>query len=102
MYVIVWEFLVRPDKVAAFIAAYRSDGTWAKLFARADGYIETELLRALDADNGPRFVTVDRWRAEDDFVRFQQKFGAEYRILDTQLEGLTLSERKLGAFTREG
>jgi heme-degrading monooxygenase HmoA len=101
MYVILWEFGVRPDKVDAFLTAYRSDGTWAKLFARTDGYLGTELLCSVDTENGPRFVTIDRWRAEDDFVRFQQEFGSEYRALDTELEGLTFSERKLGVFTSE-
>jgi hypothetical protein len=47
-------------------------------------------------------VTIDRWRAEHDFVRFQQEFGPEYRALDSELEGLTFSERKLGAFEGEG
>jgi heme-degrading monooxygenase HmoA len=102
MYVILWEFEVRPDKIDAFLAAYRSNGAWTKLFARADGYLGSELLSSLDTDRGPRFVTIDRWRAEDDFVRFQQEFGSEYRALDTEFEGFTFSERKLGAFTSEG
>ncbi len=102
MYVILWEFGVPPDKVDAFLAAYRSNGTWTKLFARADGYLGTELLRSVDSEDGPHFVTIDRWRTADDFIRFQQEFGTEYRTLDTELEGLTFSERKLGVFAREG
>jgi heme-degrading monooxygenase HmoA len=102
MYVILWEFVVRPEELNSFLAAYKRDGAWAKLFARAAGYLGTELLRAVNTNNAPRFVTIDRWRAEDDFARFQQEFGIEYQALDTQLEGLTLSERKLGAFAREG
>ncbi len=102
MYVILWEFGVRAENVDAFLAAYRSDGAWTKLFARADGYLGTELLRSVDPENGPRFVTIDRWRAAEDFLRFQQEYGAEYRKLDTRLEGLTFSERKLGAFASGG
>jgi heme-degrading monooxygenase HmoA len=102
MYVLLWEFKVRPEKVDAFLAAYCSNGAWTRLFRRAEGYLGTELLSSLDTDNGPSFVTIDRWRAKDDFVRFQQEFGSEYRALDTELEGLTFSERKLGAFAREG
>lgn len=101
MYVIVWEFVVRPDKSDDFVAAHRSDGSWAKLFARGDGYLGTELLRSMDADNAQRFLTIDRWRAAEDFFHFQQEFGYEYGILDTQLEGLTVSERKLGVFVSE-
>lgn len=102
MYVILWEFGVRAENVDGFLAAYRSDGAWTKLFARADGYLGTELLRSVDSENGPRFVTIDRWRVAEDFLHFQQEYGAEYRKLDTQLEGLTFSERKLGAFASGG
>ncbi len=102
MYVILWEFKVRPEKIDAFLAAYGSNGAWTSLFARADGYLGSELLSSLDAESGLSFVTIDRWKAGYDFVRFQQEFGSEYRALDTELEGLTFSERKLGTFAREG
>ena len=59
MYVIVWEFVVRPEKVDAFVAADKSDGAWAKLFAKADGYIGTELLRSTDNSQGTTFVNID-------------------------------------------
>jgi heme-degrading monooxygenase HmoA len=98
MYVILWEFVVRPEKVDAFVAAYKSDGAWAKLFAQADGYIGTALLASTDGDQAATFVTIDRWKGAEDFTRFQEHFGAEYRRLDTQLEGLTSHERKLGTF----
>lgn len=98
MYVILWEFIVRPENADAFIAAYKSDGAWASLFARADGYLGTELIRSTEAAAEPRFLTIDRWNAPEDFTRFQQQFGVEYKTLDTQLEGLTISERKLGTF----
>ena len=37
MYVILWEFVLHPEKVHAFVAAYKSDGAWARLFAHSDG-----------------------------------------------------------------
>jgi heme-degrading monooxygenase HmoA len=109
MYVIVWEFVVRPEKVDAFVAAYKSDGAWGRLFAQADGYIGTELLLtrrdaterdrgATERDQGMTYVTIDRWRHAEDFTRFQEQFGDEYKALDTEFEGLTVSERKLGTF----
>jgi heme-degrading monooxygenase HmoA len=101
MYVIVWEFVVPLEKVDPFVAAYRSDGAWAQLFAQGDGYIGTELLSATDSDQGMRYVTIDRWKTTEDFTRFQERFGTEYRRLDTQLEGLTIRERKLGTFVDE-
>jgi heme-degrading monooxygenase HmoA len=101
MYVIVWEFVVRPEKMDAFVAAYRSDGAWAHLFAKADGYVGTELLLATERDQGTTYVTIDRWKTAEDFTRFQEQFGDEYKALDTKLEGLTMSERKLGTFISE-
>jgi heme-degrading monooxygenase HmoA len=105
MYVIVWEFVVRPEKVDAFVAAYKFDGAWAHLFAQADGYIGTELLLtrrdATERDQGMTYVTIDRWQHAEDFTRFQEQFGDEYKALDTELEGLTVSERKLGTFISE-
>ena len=101
MYVIVWEFVVRPEKIDAFVAAYKSDGAWAQLFAQADGYIGTELLLATERDQGMTYVTIDRWQHAEDFTRFQEQFGNEYKALDTELEGLTVSERKMGTFLSE-
>jgi heme-degrading monooxygenase HmoA len=101
MYVIVWEFIVRPDKIGEFVAAYKSDGAWAQLFAQAEGYAGTELLHSTDSGQSTIFITIDRWKMAEDFTRFQKHFGTEYRQLDTQLEGLTLRERKLGTFISE-
>jgi heme-degrading monooxygenase HmoA len=101
MYVIVWEFVVRPEKIDAFVAAYKSDGAWAHLFARADGYIGTELLLATERGRGMTYVTIDRWQHSEDFTHFQEQFGDEYKALDTELEGLTVSERKMGTFLSE-
>ena len=101
MYVILWEFVVPPEKVDAFVAAYKDDGAWTKLFAQADGYVGTELLCSTEAGQEPTFLTIDRWKAAEDFTRFQEQFGDEYKALDTELEGLTVSERKMGTFLSE-
>jgi heme-degrading monooxygenase HmoA len=98
MYVILWEFVVPPEKVDAFIAAYKDDGAWAKLFAQAEGYAGTELLCSTEADQEPTFLTIDRWNSAEDFTRFRKQFGTQYRTLDTQLQVLTVRERKLGMF----
>jgi hypothetical protein len=97
MHVIMWEFLVHPDKVREFVAAYGPNGEWAKLFRLAAGYEGTELL--CSTNDAARFVTIDRWNHIDDYARFQERFNQQYRSLDAQLKGLTLSETKLGLFT---
>jgi heme-degrading monooxygenase HmoA len=96
MYFIIWEFVVRPEKVSEFVAAYKADGDWARLFSLAPGYGGTELLSS--TDHAERFCTIDRWNHADDYTRFQERFGPQYRMLDAQLEGLTLSETKLGTY----
>jgi heme-degrading monooxygenase HmoA len=96
MHVIMWEFVVRPEKIHEFLAAYQATGGWAQLFGLADGYEGTELLSS--TDGADRFVTIDRWRSVDDFARFQEKFGKQYQSLDRHREGFTPSERKLGTF----
>ena len=93
MFVRVWEYEVPGDHAAAFAAAYAADGAWAELFARAGGFLGTELYR--DAGAGNRFLTIDRWRNEADWRSFLQAFAPAYEALDAQLEGLAAAERLL-------
>jgi heme-degrading monooxygenase HmoA len=102
MYVILWKFEVHPEKVADFVAAYKCDGVWAQLFAQAEGYIGTELLRSIDGDGRAQFLTIDRWQSSAHFDQFRTQFDTRYRTLDTQCDGMTLNERKLGTFVSEG
>lgn len=97
MHVIIWEFIVDPDKIGAFVAAYHPGGDWAKLFALAEGYEGTDLLSS--TENRERFVTIDRWRHADDFVRFKERFSNEYETLDRECGDLTRKETELGTFT---
>jgi heme-degrading monooxygenase HmoA len=98
MHIILWEFTVRNELIKEFVLAYGSDGEWAKLFRNATGYLGTELLRSSSDHN--TFLTFDRWEDAGCFERFQDRFGAEYKKLDAQLEELTLTEKKLGTFSK--
>ena len=93
MFVRVWEYEVPSDRAAAFTAAYAAEGVWAELFAQADGFLGTELYR--DATRADRFLTIDRWRNEEDWRSFLRAFGPAYDALDAQLEGLAVTERSL-------
>jgi len=97
MHIIIWEFTVREEHIQEFIFAYDSHGDWANLFLRAEGYLGTQLLRSAHEPN--IFLTVDRWQDATCFEIFQQRFDAEYRKLDAQLEGYSSSEKKVGVFT---
>lgn len=95
-YVIVWEFRVRREKEADFVEQYGPEGSWARLFRRSGGYIRTELER--DVADHLRLLTLDYWQTEEEFNDFHQRNLAEYQRLDKELEGLTETETRLGAF----
>jgi heme-degrading monooxygenase HmoA len=92
--VYIWEFRVRPNCVAEFEKHYGAGGSWALLFRQAEGYIETLLLQ--DATEPLRYVTIDRWRSEEDYRAFRSRFAPQYAALDRQCEALTLRESELG------
>ncbi|WP_263376832.1 antibiotic biosynthesis monooxygenase family protein [Granulicella aggregans] len=93
---IVWEFIVREESVEEFQAAYGPQGSWVKLFERAEGFLGTVLLRSDQAQN--KFLTIDRWKDVASYKNFRQIFAAEYAELDAQLDKLTISETRIGAF----
>ena len=95
-YVMVWEFRVRRDSVAEFVLKYGPDGAWARFFRRSKGYIRTELVG--DVADPLRYLTLDYWRSEEEFLSFRQQHLAEYERLDREFEGLTEKETWLGAF----
>jgi len=95
-YVYVWEFDVHADRVADFERHYGPDGSWARLFRRATGYVGTALLQDRQVAN--RYVTIDRWRSEAAYRAFRTTFSAEYARLDAECETLTTAERPLGEY----
>lgn len=96
MYVIAWKFIIRADCVAEFEAIYGPQGEWVRLFAKGDGYGETQLLR--DTSDPLCYVTLDFWKSRDAHERFRGRHGFEYNALDQRCERLTLKENKLGEF----
>lgn len=96
MFVYVWEYEVRPERVAEFEIAYGADGSWVRLFQRDPAYLGTELLR--DAANPLRFVTIDRWRTKADRDRFRVENANAYERLDQSCGGFTTGEKHVGDF----
>jgi heme-degrading monooxygenase HmoA len=97
MFVVVWQFEIAEEKVAAFEAAYASEGAWAQLFRASPDYLGTELLR--DAYIPGNYLTVDRWASEDAFRAFRKDHDADYEALDRACDSLTSSETRIGAYT---
>jgi heme-degrading monooxygenase HmoA len=97
MFVVIWQFEIAEEKVAAFEAAYSSTGIWAKLFAVSPDYRGTELLR--DAYVAGNYLTIDRWATEEAFRAFRKQHDADYETLDRACDELTLTETRVGAYT---
>ena len=90
----LWKFEVPPETEDRFLATYRSDGDWAKLFASAPGFIRTELW----SDGDGIYLTADHWESVTAFEAFQAALGDDYRRLDAELEGIAGIETFIGAF----
>ncbi len=96
MFVIIWEFRIRPERRAEFERHYGPRGTWAELFAQDAAYRGTTLLR--DARDGDLYLTLDRWENAAALAAFKAAHGARYGEIDAMCEALTLSERKVGEY----
>ena len=94
MYMIIWEYQVKADRLTELEKIYHSNGVWAELFRKAPGYIGTELLR--DETNPNRIITIDRWESAESYEAFHSQFKKEYETLDVQCKELTEHEILLG------
>ena len=89
----VWEYDVREAASADFEQVYGADGAWAQLFSSSDGFEGTELF--ISVSNPGRYLTVDRFRDEASWRRFQVEHREAYLTLDGESGGLTVAEREL-------
>ena len=96
MYIILWEYYVKPDKQNEFKDAYSPSGAWAELFKKGNGYAGTELIRS--PENLTHYITIDRWASQDAYEAFLSHWLAEYKELDLHCEDLTQHESSLGRF----
>jgi quinol monooxygenase YgiN len=95
---IVWEFHVKPERIAEFERRYGADGDWAALFRRSPHYHQTVLTRDLSTQG--RYLLTDVWDDYASFESFKAKFREEYDQLDKQCEELTVSESRIGNFEK--
>ena len=95
VFVRIWQYDVDPERETEFEQAYSADGEWARLFARSEAYIETELFRRVGQPL--RYLTVDRFESATAWHEFLTEHGSDYAELDRATEGLTLAERELSA-----
>ena len=94
MFVILWEFEVKPGLETRCEEVYGPRGGWARLFALSPAYRETRLLR--DSQKASFFMTLDLWNSREAYEAFRREHVAEYAALDAAGEEFTLQERHLG------
>ena len=94
MYRLVWEFDVKPVKVAEFEKIYSPEGRWSVFFNLSPDYMGTQLYRNTQDEN--RFVAVDQWRSRTAYETFRKANAAEYSTLDEWCRQLLSHERMLG------
>ena len=96
MYIVIWEYQVKADRVAEFEEIYGAEGVWVQLFQKGTGYLGTQLLR--DSKHPRRYITLDRWVSSEAYNSFKANRQTEYKELDARCEHLTDRESFLGIF----
>ena len=97
MFIVVWQFEIAEEKIAAFEAAYGPEGPWSQLFHSSPDFLGTELLR--DAYIAGSYLTIDRWTNEEAFRAFRKTHDAEYESLDRSCDPLTTRETRIGTYS---
>jgi len=96
MFLVVWEFEIRPECEERFRSVYGSDGDWVQLF-RSDVNYQLSIL--VQDPSRPRvYLTLDFWNSREAYESFKQLHHEAYFSLDRASEGLSLCERHIGSF----
>ena len=96
MFVVLWEFEVKPGCEDRFEIVYGPGGDWDSLFQRDVHHARTHLFR--HATRARVYLTADYWHSQTAYEAFLQAQHAEYKRIDAECEGLTLNERHLGSY----
>jgi hypothetical protein len=96
MFVVLWEFDVKPGSAERFESVYGPSGDWARLFQSDPAYQRTLLLR--DPFRPRTYVTCDFRANKTAYESFQQNRSEAYLALDRACEELAVAERMMGAF----
>jgi hypothetical protein len=95
-FVYIWQYSIDLERESEFLAAYQSDGDWAKLFSRDPNYIRTELLQ--DSSKQDVYMTIDYWTSKSARDSFRETHSTEFANLDERCESYTVHEVLIGDF----
>jgi hypothetical protein len=96
MFLVLWEFEVKPGSERRFELVYGPSGEWAQLFRRDPHYLETRLFR--DLSRPQIYLTLDTWQSKESYALFKSRNVEAYAALDRTCEDLTNSERLIASF----
>jgi heme-degrading monooxygenase HmoA len=97
MFVILWQFEVKPGSEKSFENAYGPAGEWVRLFRRDPHFEQTILLR--DSRHPQTYLTLDFWHSEAAYNQFKATHTSDYSATDTATQSLTLSEHHISSST---
>jgi Antibiotic biosynthesis monooxygenase len=96
MFLVLWEFEVKPGCEQRFERVYGPGGDWDSLFRRDPDHERTALFRNTVK---PRvYLTADYWKSRKSYEEFLHSQGADYKSLDATAEQLTANERHVGSY----
>jgi heme-degrading monooxygenase HmoA len=97
MFVILWEFEVKPGSEERLQRAYGPEGAWVRLFQGDPHYRGTQLHR--DPSRPLFYFTIDFWDSETEYENFLSANRAAYEEIDRDTQGLTIQDRPILSFT---
>ena len=96
MFLILWEFEVKPGCNERFEKVYGPDGEWARLFRSGAEYRGTRLVR--DSFRAACYLTLDFRNSREAYEEFLRAHRAEYEAIEEIGEKLMLGERRIGTY----
>jgi hypothetical protein len=96
MFLVLWEFEVKPGNEQRFEQVYGPGGDWDSLFRSDPNHAGTRLFQ--DMARTGVYLTADYWLSRKSYEEFLALRRSEYNTLDAATEDLTLSERHIGWF----
>jgi hypothetical protein len=95
MFLVLWEFEVKPGREQRFQQVYGPGGDWDSLFRTDPNHAGTRLFH--DTTRVGVYRTADYWLSRKSYEEFLVLRRSEYNALDAASENLTLSERHIGS-----
>jgi hypothetical protein len=96
MFLVLWEFEVKPGCEEQFVTVYGPGGDWDSLFHRDAHHAGTQLFR--DTARPLTYLTADYWLSRESYEEFLQVQKADYHTLDAATANLISAERRIGAY----